>query len=156
LLIRYLFKSPENMFINHYQTPVLQRSKSKVITVCPDQKENINIVGTFHNFNIIHPITNENKTIFMYLFLSQQKSQEFFSFKPVMDTAGNTVSIIYELGTGTDNELATMALLYLLTNTLSKCYLPAFDIPNFGEIIEHFKGTTLYVKGLNEKEWWQQ
>ena len=92
----------------------------------------------------------------MYLFLPKNHGNGHFAFKPVLSNAGNTVSIVYELGTGTDNELAAMALLYLLTNTLCKCNPPAFDIPTFGEIIENFEGNTLYVKGLNEKEWWQQ
>ncbi len=144
------------MFINHYQTPVLQRSKSKLITVCPDQTESLNIVGTFHNFNIIHPLTNEHKTIFMYLFLPKNHENGHFAFKPVLSNAGNTESIVYELGTGTDFELAAMALLYLLTFTLCECHPPAFDIPTFDEIIAHFEGSAIYVKGLNEKEWWQQ
>lgn len=143
------------MFINHYQTPVLQRSKSKLIAVCPDQTESINIVETFHNFNIIHPKTNENKTIFMYLFLPKNHGNGHFAFKPVLSNAGNTVSIVYELGTGTDNELAAMALLYLLTFTLCECHPPAFEMPSFKEILDRFENVATYIPERNEWEWWR-
>ena len=138
-----------------YEMPILQQSKSRLIPANLKNYERFNVVGAFHGFNVVHPVTDDNKTIFMYLFLPKNHENGHFAFKPVLSNAGNTVSIVYELGTGTDFELAAMALLYLLTFTLCECHPPAFEIPSFKEIIDRFENVATYIPERNEWEWWR-
>lgn len=143
------------MWKNYSPLPVLQLSKTKLINNISQQMNNCVPVGTFHHFTIVHPKSSENKIAFIYLF-TPSNNTGYFAFKPILNKSREVVSIIYEFGNDADFELAAMALLFLLETKLCISHPPAFEIPLFLEILNHFENGPKQKMVIGEWEWWKR
>jgi hypothetical protein len=145
----------ENMFTPHFTLPVLQRTKKKLFNIESVHLGITKPLDTFHDYTIVHPVTEGNRIHFAFLFLHKSNLNRYFVFKPVMNRKRETVSIIYEFGCEVDAELATLALLYLFKSSLFQPHTPVFVLPEFDEIIDLLEGIVRYVPCNNEWEWWR-